>query len=419
MLTITTRDFDKTIQLLRGGVTSPVLLEGELIDDGDGTVDVVCAAPHVVPLPRGAAVPGTKPCLVRVERASPEFLAGGSRALWSEWASRRERPPPAGDRPWVLLALAPGPKSPAAAGCLRLGRRLLSIAWVKVVGDGYRLVRTSDDVPRERTEDGADGAPRAWPPRRRRTSCRPEEVRVCVAADVDGGTAVARALADLGLRRTRLVDIERLGADGLRRLAESDFVVTCTGGEGLRLAAGVYGALYARVVVDLQGAAGRSGASDGSAEVRVLLPGDACALCSGAVRDLERACLELRRASRTRATDRPWRPAPGPPHGPATEFAVRLAARCVLEVLAGRLRSSTLVRVEPRPGGATACARVPIRRSPSCPVCGRAGRGRVPGPGAQRVSGVPPCACREGLRCDARTNHRALPPGRGRGCCPP
>lgn len=211
--------------------------------------------------------------------------------------------------------------------------------------------------------------------------------------------ALARALASgYPWVRARALPDSIATWRALEALKECDVLIGAVDRDAARLALGVIAALYLKPMIDigtgvgLAGAPGRMGA-----DVRLILPGDSCLLCSGGLAEPEHARRAL-------AAGRELELPPGSRAGSLRSLnmiATGLALRLWEDLIAGALRESTWMQVVFDRRGPF-MSRMPGSSRAKCPLCAWRGAGdagripilqqilRLPGiPGKQLAAGVP------------------------------
>jgi hypothetical protein len=163
--------------------------------------------------------------------------------------------------------------------------------------------------------------------------------------------------------------------EGLRR---SDLIVTTTNRTMPRLAAALLASAYLRVHLDISSGifALPTGLQRGAA-TRLLLPGDACACCRERMRQLEEAREELDFPfAEARPRHRPrWSEERAGSLISVNAAGVSCAMQLWLDFLAGRLASSTWLRLEWEEDGRLTASRIEQSGEQSCPVCQACGQG--------------------------------------------
>jgi hypothetical protein len=174
--------------------------------------------------------------------------------------------------------------------------------------------------------------------------------------------------------------------EALPALTQSDVIVTCVDDDGARWASGVIASLFLKVHLDIGTGIHRSRAGrEMGADVRLIVPGEACVLCFGGLtRSAQVRAMRGSAREEIRARDaRDWRHERAGSLLSLNHTAVGLGLRLVEDLFAGHVRRSAWIRLEFSSDGEPTLETVRPQPAPGCPVChlhgmGEAGLAMIP-----------------------------------------
>jgi molybdopterin/thiamine biosynthesis adenylyltransferase len=189
--------------------------------------------------------------------------------------------------------------------------------------------------------------------------------------------SAARAVAAGGTVASHVVSGSSLAS--LETLLAADLIITTVDHDGVRWAVSAVAAVYLKPLFDVgSGFSGEQGAPVAGADVRLVLPGDACLDCLGGRGDEAHIETTRRgpRAEQRQAASRRWREERAGSLRSVNQVATGIGLRFVEALVAGRVDRSTWVQVTFGPDGVPAVSTArPGPRRASCRVCELAGTG--------------------------------------------
>lgn len=326
----------------------------------------------------------------------------------------------------ALLALEQAPVRGLVAGTLFSSRGDEPIHSLKIVGPGmYRVVAQAgraaypeqplppDERERWSRAIGALGE-EAW--RRFRS------LRYALIGVGRSGSLVAGSLARLGVRHLALIDPDRLephnldAMDGvtardvgrlkvnavqeslgamsgsfqvahplpdsittlraLLAVKEADLLLACVDHDGARLATGVLASLYAKPLLDIgTGIFGTGETRRMGGDVRLILPGDRCLICLGAVANPQQARTVFIARRLPAPPGLPWQQQRAGSLRSLNQIAAHLGVRLLEDLVGERVSSSLWIRLEFDPHGLPTLHRLTPHANPACPLCRQMGAG--------------------------------------------
>lgn len=167
------------------------------------------------------------------------------------------------------------------------------------------------------------------------------------------GLRKARTLAE-GIREQHpelaidCVEASVTSEEALSVLRRCDVLFSCADHDGARLAATTLASLFHKVLIDIATGIHRRPHYRMAADVRVLLPGNACLLCLGGLPDegRARAVLASVAAERTFQRGRNWRAERTGSLASLNQVAVGLAMRSLEDLVSERVRDSVWAHLE-------------------------------------------------------------------------
>jgi hypothetical protein len=195
-----------------------------------------------------------------------------------------------------------------------------------------------------------------------------------------------RMMAGTGMVATPVV-ASLIRPDALEAARDCDVLFCCADNDAARLACALVATLDHKLLIDIGTGIQFEGAEGGrtrvmGADVRLILPGDGCLLCRGRLARLARALDDLCypvRQRRAPADDGQWQRQRGGSFASLNHLAVALAVQMLLDLVSGRIQSSTWTQLEfDQSGRLAAHYPEPVGRAadePPCALCAKAGLG--------------------------------------------
>lgn len=175
-------------------------------------------------------------------------------------------------------------------------------------------------------------------------------------------------------------------ADALRAIGPCDVVFCCVDSDAARIAASLLSTLYCKPMIDVGSGIMNSGEHRTmGADVRFVLPGEACLLCMGGVADLPGARKLLLNPAQEEKyqADRIWFEERAGSLRSLNQLAVSLAVRCWEDFVAERVNESAWIHADFDANGRIRISYRSTPRNDKCPIC------RLYGGGDAEIRNIP------------------------------
>jgi hypothetical protein len=343
--------------------------------------------------------------------------------LWPVLASVTHRAEMGPAPPLVSIYLGNGSDNGLISGVCTMDGVVLPVEEIHVVGAGMRRLAAVDfarpnptvesgDEQRWNRLMGALDGPSVWQ--------RLASLRCCIVGVGRSGSLVAATLARIGVRHLTLIDPDRLEPhnldamdavtegdigrfkveavaaalleqDGLQiaTLAESvhtsgaraamrqaDVLICCADDDAARMIVACHAVWYARLLIDIgtgifSDHQENSGGRRMGADIRMLIPGEACLLCVGGLANVGPA-LERWQRGEPRVV---WHAERQGSRRTLNQIAVHEGLLLLEELVSERITGSVWLRREWDPHGQARPQTLPIVTRPACQLCAQFGLG--------------------------------------------
>lgn len=156
----------------------------------------------------------------------------------------------------------------------------------------------------------------------------------------------------------------------------------CADNDAARLTAAILAALYHQVLIDIgTGIFFEGEASSGQrrrvmgADVRLIVPGDGCLLCHGHLNRYAQAVETLIGSGGSAMPDSDWRTQRTGSLRSLNQIAAGLGVHLLQDLVADRIQGSIWARIDFDETGRLAVSYPPLNRDPACRLCARMGQG--------------------------------------------